>query len=202
MHQSSYDKMQRFRQRYLSDAEHRPLQILDIGSQNVNGCYRPIFDAPAWSYTGLDMCAGDNVDLVVHNPYDWRELASNSMDVVVSGQALEHIEYFWVTMMEISRVMRSDGLCCIIAPSAGVEHRYPVDCWRFYADGFHALGRYVGLEVLVASTQWESEHYTVDDSDIWKDSVLIARKPRLSGWTGLKTRLKQQALRRLAEPRF
>ena len=35
------------------------------------------------------MVAGNNVDLVVDNPYCWKELSSCSYDVVVSGQALE-----------------------------------------------------------------------------------------------------------------
>ncbi len=46
-----------------------------------------------WLYTGLDMAAGNNVDIVLRTPYVWHEVASGSADVVISGQAFEHIPY-------------------------------------------------------------------------------------------------------------
>ncbi|MBI5885212.1 MAG: class I SAM-dependent methyltransferase [Deltaproteobacteria bacterium] len=176
MHQSSFDKMSKFRETYLAGREREPLLILDLGSMDVNGSYRPLFVSDSWQYKGIDLAEGRNVDIVLPNPYDWTGIESTSVDVVVSGQAFEHIEYFWLTMLEIARVLKPGGLCCIIAPSGGFEHRYPVDCWRFYSDGFSALGRFAGLEVLDAYTQKENLGYK-DDSDTWKDSVIICRKP-------------------------
>jgi SAM-dependent methyltransferase len=135
------------------------------------------------------MAPGANVDLVLTNPYQWKELGSNSFDVVVSGQALEHIEYFWLAMLEINRVLKPGGLCCIIAPSGGPEHRYPVDCWRFYPDGFRAMARYARLEELEVYAQWDSELYPNRDPR-WADCVLIARKPgRRAG--GLLSRVRR-----------
>jgi O-antigen biosynthesis protein len=176
MHQSSFDKMKSFRNRYLKGKETQPLVILDLGSTNIGGCYRQIFDSPHWQYQGLDLAPGDNVDTVLKEPYYWREIPSSSADILISGQTFEHIEFFWVTMAEIARVLKPGGLCCIVAPSGGHEHRYPVDCWRFYPDGFAALARYAKLDVLEAFTQWQEEPYT-DCSNQWKDSVLIAQKP-------------------------
>ncbi len=180
MHLSSLDKMRGFRERYLEDRRGEALRILDIGSQNIYGSYRDIFARGSWQYVGVDVCAGENVDLVLADPYNWTEVASSSTDVIVSGQAFEHIEYFWITMTEIARVLKPGGLCCLIAPSAGKEHRYPVDCWRFYADGFRAMAKYVGFEVKEATTQWESQGYS-DDSDLWADSMLVAEKPMTGG---------------------
>ena len=57
MHKSSYQKMEAFRRRFLSGREAEPLRILDVGSQDVNGCYRPIFDAPAWTPTSSSVPA-------------------------------------------------------------------------------------------------------------------------------------------------
>ena len=132
MHTSSRDKMRLFVEQYLGARRGEPLVIHDLGSQDVNGSYRDLFDSPNWRYTGLDMVPGDNVDLVLKTPYTWREVASGSVDVLVSGQAFEHIRYVWITMLEVARVLRPGGLCIVIAPSSGPEHRYPVDCWRFY----------------------------------------------------------------------
>lgn len=94
MHPSSYANMSRFVAAYLADREGLPLTIADVGSKDVNGTYRSLFNRPGWSYLGLDMAPGANVDLVLRDPYHWVEVASQSCDVVVSGQAFEHIEYF------------------------------------------------------------------------------------------------------------
>ena len=100
MHQSSYDKMMSFKNDYLSSFIGKNLKILDFGSQDVNGTYKPVFEEPGWTYRGVDMVEGKNVDIILRNPYHWREIKSNSYDVFISGQVFEHIEYFWLTMLE------------------------------------------------------------------------------------------------------
>ncbi len=196
MHKSSLDKMQAFRYKYLKGREKEPLKIIDLGSLDVNGSYREIFDVPPWRYRGVDMSAGGNVDIVLHDPYNWREVRSESTDVVVSGQAFEHIEFFWLTMLEIARVLKPGGLCCLIAPSAGPEHRYPVDCWRFYADGFASLARFASLTVLEIYSQDGPTGYD-DGSDMWQDLVLVCRKPALTRSAAFKNRCRHYLLRRL-----
>lgn len=179
MHIGSYVKMEQFVKKYLGQMQDKQIKILDVGSQDVNGSYRPLFDVKNWSYTGCDMVEGKNVDVVLKDVYNWAEFRADTFDVVVAGQVFEHVEYVWVTMLEIARVLKEGGLCCIIAPSAGVEHRYPVDCWRFYPDAFRALAKYARLEVLEVYTQWNDPGYA-DRSGFWRDSVLICRKPVLS----------------------
>lgn len=186
--------MRSFRDRYLASSRDKPLRIIDLGSQDVNGSYRPLFDRPGWDYVGVDLSPGENVDIVLRDPYRWREIGSRTADVVISGQAFEHIEFFWLTMLEVERVLKPHGICCIIAPAGGFEHRYPVDCWRFYPDGFRALARFARLEVLDASTQWERLGYS-DDSDLWQDSVLVARRPRQSPWSTLQNLLRRALIR-------
>ena len=179
MHTSSMDKMKAFRDKYLASKKDQEISILDIGSQevHVNGSYKPLFsDQAKWKYQGGDMVAGNNVDIVLTDPYNWSQISSNSVDVVISGQAFEHIEYFWITMLEIARVLKPGGLVCIIAPSSGYEHRYPVDCWRFYPDGFSALAKYAKLDLLESYTQWEDSDLYDEHTNCWHDSALIAKK--------------------------
>jgi len=190
MHKSSYDKVLNFRQRFLAGKENEPLQILDIGSHDVNGSYRPIFDVPAWQYIGADLEPGRNVDIVLRHPYRWSELPSSSVDVLVSGQTFEHVSQPWAAILELARVLAPGGICCIIAPSSGPEHRYPVDCWRIYPDGFVALAALAELEVQEVVTQWEDAGY-VDGSDAWHDSILIARRPKLGCVNTLKANIKR-----------
>jgi SAM-dependent methyltransferase len=197
MHQSSMRAMSEFVSTHLAAYAGRPLQILDIGSMNVNGTYRELMADPNWRYTGVDMAGGPGVDLVLPSPYDWRLLRSASYDVVISGQAFEHIEYPWVTILEVNRVLKPGGIACLIAPSGGYEHRYPVDCWRYYRDGMAALARWGDLEVVACTTNWSPQGPFDDGSAVWKDTVLVARKRDEGGLRTIKTYLKRALLRRI-----
>jgi len=172
MHQTSYDKVERFVEVYLGPFRAEPLAVLDFGSQQVTPnalTHRSLFDQLPWTYTGLDMVAGLNVDIAVADPYDWTEVEDDQYDLVVSGQVLEHVEQFWVSVFEIGRVMRPGGIAVIVVPSTGPQHRYPVDCWRFYTDGMAAIASWVEFDVLDTYTDWGRGH--------WQDSVVVMRKP-------------------------
>ena len=178
MHQSSILRMKWFVNNYSSRIKKDKIRVLDVGSYDVNGSYKHLFTDSKFEYTGLDMEKGPNVDLVLQNPYNWKELETDSYDIVISGQAFEHVEFFWVTMSEMTRVLKKDGLMCIIAPNGFEEHRYPVDCYRFFTDGMVALARYVNLEVLHAHTnaapnKSDSEWYSKEAAD----AMLVAQKP-------------------------
>lgn len=193
MHESSYLNMQKFVETRLDP--NKEMVIIDIGSQNVGGYmppYRNLLSNPKWKYIGCDMTEGNNVDTVLKNPYRWKEIKSCSADVVISGQAFEHIEYFWFTIMEIMRILKPGGYCCIIAPSSGYPHRYPVDCWRFYEDGMKAMAKFAMLDVLEVYTQRNRFDYEKYDI-IWQDSVLIASKPAQGFLKKLKNFIRSRA---------
>ena len=169
-------RMEWFINCYLQTTE--KLEVLDVGSYDVNGCYKKLFGPKQFNYIGLDMERGPNVDLVPQSAYKWKELKNDSFDAVISGQALEHIEFFWVTVSEMIRVTKKDGLICIIVPNGFEEHRYPVDCWRFFTDGMVALARFYKLEIKHAHT---NSAPTVEDhewySEDCSDTMIIAKKP-------------------------
>lgn len=175
MHQSSYIKMESFIRDFSNTKTISKKKVLDFGSYDYNGSYRSLFDDEKWEYIGVDLQEGPNVDLKVKNPHDWDEINSNEFDLVISGQAMEHCEFFWIVFQEIYRVLKPNGYTCIIAPSSGPEHRYPVDCWRFYPDGMRAICKFVGLEVVSVQTEWDPPNYT-DGSEEWRDTTLIAKK--------------------------
>ncbi|WP_298523224.1 class I SAM-dependent methyltransferase [uncultured Methanobrevibacter sp.] len=171
MHPSSYLKMEYFKNAYLNPD--KELKILDIGSFDKSGKYNYglLMQEEKWTYHGLDLSEGNNVDIVVKDPYNWREIEDESYDVIISGQAFEHIEYFWLTMEQIKRVLKKDGIICIIAPSSGPVHKNPYDCYRFNENGMKSLAKYVDLKVIEAGTN------TDISSKPWFDSYLIAKKP-------------------------
>ena len=163
---------------------HNITKVIDIGSCDVNGSYKPLFNSPAYKYTGADIAAGKNVDIVLKHPYFWSELKDESFDVVISGQTLEHTEFFWVAFGEMVRICKRGGLICIIVPRGFYEHRYPVDCWRFLTDGMVALCRYYRLDIFHAHTNCAPANANQSDW-CWKseeDTMLIAAK----GYTGVQ----------------
>ena len=162
MHIESYEKMKYFVYKYIGTHHSR---VLDIGSMDVNGCYKDLF--PNSIYAGCDIGAGKNVDVVLKTPYEL-PFEKNDFDVVISGQTFEHIPMFWLTMKEITRVLCKGGYFCLIVPSFNwAEHKHPVDCYRFMPDGLRAIAEYAGLKVIEVLT------YKVNDST---DCMLIARK--------------------------
>lgn len=175
MHQSSLDHVAQLVERYLQGRE--ALEIVDVGSYDVNGSYKPFFARPGWRYTGVDLAAGPNVDRVLRSPYRL-PFASHGVDLIVSGQAFEHVQFFWLTWLEMVRVLRPGGHIFLLAPSRGPEHRYPQDCWRFYPDAYRALADYGDLELLEVSTDWAP--HPDPDSAPWGDTVGVFRQRPLS----------------------
>lgn len=171
MHQSSYRRMRYFKENYLNPNDE--LKILDIGSFDKNGDYNYglILNEEKWTYHGLDLKEGNNVHIVIENGYDWKEIEDETYDVVISGQAFEHIEFFWLTLEQVKRVLKPGGLFCLIVPSSGPVHRNPYDCYRFNQNGMKAMAKYINFTVI------ETGHNTHDISKPWFDCHLIAKKP-------------------------
>ncbi|MCA0425587.1 MAG: methyltransferase domain-containing protein [Proteobacteria bacterium] len=181
MHESSFEKARIFLEQYKSEMpSDRPIKVLEVGSKSYHDqdTYRGLFPSPEYIYTGLDIEAGNNVDIVPANPFIWDEIATSSFDFCVSGQTFEHNPYFWVTFAEISRVLLPGGLTLIIAPGAGPVHRYPVDCWRFYPDSWAALCTLTEMELV--ECYFETDEMSAIPGGKWRDSCVLARKPHLS----------------------
>ncbi len=172
--------MRAFRSAYVATTAKPPIRVLDVGSCGM-GCvtFRELFAPPMFDYVGLDIAAGKNVDMVPGDPFCWTEIESESFDLVISGNMLEHNPYFWITDAEIARVLVQDGLTVLIAPSAGYPHRVPLDCWRFYPDSWSAMCSYVGLELIETYREGRSWRKTVPGP--WRHAMMVARKPPFKG---------------------
>jgi SAM-dependent methyltransferase len=164
MHASSMENMRKCYARHVIgsalETQDR-VRVLDIGGSDVNGSYREIFAHPRYAYTAADIATGPGVHMILEDPYRL-PLDDGSIDIVISGQMLEHCEFFWLTFAEMVRVLRPGGFIFLIAPSSGPEHRYPVDCYRFYPDAYRALARYTHCEL---ADLW------LDERGPWKDLV-------------------------------
>ena len=197
MHLSSLEHVERLVDKYLRNAT--GVKIVDIGSYDVNGSYKQFFSRPSWTYVGVDLAPGPNVDVALQSPYRL-PFASHSVDVIVSGQAFEHIEFFWLTWLEMVRVLKPGGLIFLLAPSRGYEHRHPQDCWRFYPDSYHALAKYGGLQLLEVKTDWEP--HTDPDSAPWGDTVgVFKQQTHMPFWQRLR-RIAMQHIRYWTMPGY
>lgn len=167
MHASSYENMQRAYRRFLAGTrlEERGGTVLDVGGSDVNGSYRGIFQPGRFKYLAADLAAGPGVDLVLEDPYVI-PMRGGTADIIVSGQAFEHIEFFWRTFGEMARVLKPEGIIILVAPSGGPEHRFPVDCYRFLPDAYSALAKTANLDLLDV---WR------DERGPWQDLVGVFR---------------------------
>jgi SAM-dependent methyltransferase len=174
MHYSAYVNAERFYDKYCKiNIENK--KILDVGSYDVNGTMKPIFEKG--QYIGLDMEAGPNVD-VVGVSHDI-PFGNAEFDIVISSSCFEHDDMFWISFQEMCRVLKPGGYMYIQAPSNGPYHGWPGDNWRFYIDSWKALekwGKRLGYDIELV------DHY-IDETTpdptyqrIWNDSIGIFRK--------------------------
>lgn len=141
-------------------------RVLDVGSLDVNGSYRPLVTKRGWSYVGLDTRAGRNVDIVTEDPFHY-PFEMGTFDVVISGSTMEHVTAIWRWVPELVRVLHPGGLLAIITHWQFPEHRYPVDCWRILPDGMRYLFDQAGqlerydIRIVngtdIAATAWKAD---------------------------------------------
>ena len=147
-------------------------KVIEIGSQDINGSIRSVSPAD-FLYVGLDFASGKGVDLILDDPYKL-PFEEGTIDVCVSTSCFEHSEFFWLTYLEIMRVLKPTGLFYLNAPSNGMYHRHPVDCWRFYPDSGHALVNWGKANKINGCLLESYTGYQV--SDMWNDFVAIFLK--------------------------
>jgi len=150
----------------------KPIKVIEIGSQDVNGSLRS--NCPtAVDYIGVDIVPGKGVDIVLDDPYIL-PFDAESADIIVSSSCFEHSEMFWILFLEIMRVLKPCGLFYLNAPSNGNFHRYPVDCWRFYPDSGRALITWAKRNGINAALL---ESYTGQQiAEMWNDFVAVFLK--------------------------
>ena len=118
--------------------------VLDVGSYDVNGNVRKLFDGAR--YVGIDMRAGPNVDRVLDAHDILEAFGPESFDTVVCCEMLEHDPAFWVSMDRMGRVLKHGGRLLFTTRGLGFPlHEYPSDLWRFTPDAGKRLAELAGL---------------------------------------------------------
>ena len=167
MHTSAYNNAKKFYKKYCTHLDSESY-ILDFGSYDLNGTLKPIFQNH--KYIGIDLSEGPNVNIACRN--DNVPFKDNFFDVIVSSSCFEHDEFFWMSFLEMCRLLKSNGLIYINAPSSGPYHPHPFDSWRFYEDSWKCLEKW-GLKNNFNIKLIESY---IDKDEEWQDSVGIYQK--------------------------
>jgi hypothetical protein len=111
--------------------------VLDIGSLDVNGNNRFLFED--CEYTGIDVAAGPNVDIVT--PAHKHDVPNGHYDTIITTEALEHDYHWMATLKAVRRMLKSGGLFLLTCATTGRgEHGTskvkPADCpgipWEWY----------------------------------------------------------------------
>jgi SAM-dependent methyltransferase len=195
MHEGTAALLGAFVEGHLTGRRGKPTKILHIGNEGIDVIHKVFGDAD-WTLTTASHFAAGDPTVQLRASYEWSELKAKQFDVVTSSQALEHLDYPWVTVLELTRVLRPGGLVCIVASSDRREYLAPTDCWRFSADGLIALVEWAELESLelaVESRDDSAGHTTPAFSDV----MVVARRPIVALPRRLLASTRVDALRRL-----
>lgn len=173
MHASAQINAEKFYKTYCTSLN-CDSRILDVGSFDGNGSLKPIFKDHV--YIGIDQIEGQNVNVVCKN--DNMPFKDGYFDVAVSSSCFEHDIFFWLTFLEMCRVVKDNGYIYINAPSNGPYHPHFQDCWRFYADSWKSLEQWgirnnYNVVLLHSYIDVENKHL---DPNLWEDSVGIFQK--------------------------
>jgi SAM-dependent methyltransferase len=145
---------------------------------------RPLLRGPV---IGLDIHPGHCVDLVGDAHFLSRFLRAGSIDAVVSGSVIEHLQAPWLFAAEVNRVLKPGGLVYHEVPGAWPAHAQPNDFWRMSAEGLRALfGPESGFEVLEArdagpmamipGPTWRQKHLDMPTVPAYGMAEVLARK--------------------------
>lgn len=122
-----------FGMRCLSREEIEGKSVLEVGSYDINGSYRPRIESfdPS-EYTGIDLMSGPRVDLVLSAERIVEHFGENRFGVVLSTEVLEHVRNWKAVVSNIKRVCKPQGIILITTRSLGFPHHTaPFDFWRY-----------------------------------------------------------------------
>jgi SAM-dependent methyltransferase len=168
MHTTAQQNAERFFQNYIYHKKEN-LTIVETGAQ-IGGFNIRSLSKNNMKYIGVDIDQYPGVDVKLEDPYVL-PFEDNSIDYVISSSCFEHIDFFWLSFLEIMRILKPNGLFYLNAPSNGDYHRYPIDSWRFYPDSCFSLNEWGKRHKFNCGV---IERYTSNSGDdIWSDYVSI-----------------------------
>ena len=130
-----------------------PGRMLEVGSRARSGIVRRDWTPAGWEYSGFDILAGPNVDVVgdAHTLSRYYEPAA--FDAVMAFSVLEHLLMPWKFVVELNRVLKPGGIGMFSTHQCWPIHDHPWDFWRFSDTAWTGLlNAATGFEIIAART--------------------------------------------------
>lgn len=150
MNKSILDWMQGMREKFIPE----PGDVLEVGSMDVNGSPRSVFQAVAKSYIGVDMLPGKGVDVLLDITEgilgSWLE--DRRFDLVICAEMLEHCTDPLCAVRVMRQLLKPGGHLILTSPANGFPmHRAPRDYWRLMPDIYSDVF-FRGMQVIEHAT--------------------------------------------------
>ncbi len=145
-----HDSVLQFLRDHLSREEIFNKDILEVGSQDVNGTPRDVITpfGPR-TYCGIDCGPGKGVDLVLDATKLISHFGRSSFDVVISTEMLEHAEDWRASISQMKEILRPGGLLVLSARGLGFPyHGFPHDHWRYTVDDFQEIFSDMKIDII------------------------------------------------------
>jgi len=140
--------------------QENPRRMLEIGSRARSGVVRRGFAPADWEYSGFDVLAGPNVNVVGDAHQLSQSYPVNHFDGVTAFSVFEHLMMPWKVMIEINRIMKPGGIGLFTTHQTWPMHDQPWDFWRFSDESWKALiNKPLGFEII--ETRLDEPAYTV-----------------------------------------
>ena len=122
------------------------IRVLEIGPDSYPSTFQKMVSMEEITWDTLDICDSPSLTYA-GSPLYFFPIQSDTYDIVLSGQVIEHVARIWQWMRELARVTRPNGLVITINPISWPYHEAPIDCWRIYPEGMKALCEDAGLSI-------------------------------------------------------
>lgn len=143
-----HDSVMTWGERAIADWGLGPVPTVELGSYDVNGSLRPHFSG---RYVGVDIRPGPGVDVVASAA--GVPLRERSFGCCVCTEMLEHDARFWLSVLEMRRLLVGDGMVLLSTRGFGFPvHDFPADYWRFTKDAIAELFTWAKIRPLDIAT--------------------------------------------------
>lgn len=122
--------------------------VLEVGSLDVNGSPRSVFQDDSLSYIGVDLMMGHGVDEICNGEQLLERFPDAKFDTIICMECLEHAIRPWIIVENMKKLLAPQGHLWVSTPTFGFPlHRFPLDCHRFGED-FYRYYIFQGLALL------------------------------------------------------
>jgi len=126
-------------------------RLLEVGSRARSGIIRRDIAPAGWDYSGLDVLAGPNVDVVGDAHRVSSLYPASHFDAVMSFSVLEHLMMPWKFVLELNRVLKPGAIGVFTTHQCWPLHDQPWDFWRFSDQAWTGLlNAATGFEIVDA----------------------------------------------------